>query len=79
MPFYLLSISAYSRLYSGMVDLRKFASQANSKHIFTGQKKSALPSLQFSSEATMYAGLARALKSSIFLRGSVIVSQRWRR
>ena len=52
-PLYLLSISAYSRLYSGMVDFRKFASQANSKHILTGQKKSALPSLQFSRDATM--------------------------
>ena len=127
---YLISISSYSLLYSGIVAfLReensiwrkqyeisvfgnlKLASQANSKHIFTGQKNSALVSLQFSKLATatkelkscvfrfhlnfsfqgfllwefsfmhdinflspMNAGLASALKSSIFFSGSVIVS-----
>ena len=32
---HLISISSYSRLYSGMVALRKLASQANSKHLPT--------------------------------------------
>ena len=70
----LFSISSYSRLYSGIVDFLKFASHANSKHFLTGQKKSADTSLKCSKEATMYAGLATALNSSIFLRGSVKVS-----
>ena len=56
----LVSISSYSRMYSGIVLLRKFASQANSKHFLIGQKKSALTSFKFSNAATMYAGLARA-------------------
>ena len=64
---YLISISSYSLLYSGIVAFLgeensqyeisvfgnlKLASQANSKHIFTGQKNSALVSLQFSKLAT---------------------------
>ena len=57
---YLISISSYSLMYSGIMDFRKFASHANSKHFFTGQKKSALTSFKFSSDATMYAGLATA-------------------
>ena len=70
----LFSISSYSRLYSGIVDFRKFASQANSKHFLTGQKKSAETSLKCSKDATIYAGLATALNSSIFFNGSVRVS-----
>ena len=53
MFLYLFSISSYSLMYSGIVDFRKFASQANSKHFFMGQKKSALTSFKFSSEATI--------------------------
>ena len=50
---HLFSISSYSLIYSGIVDFLKFASQANSKHFFMGQKKSALTSFKFSNEATI--------------------------
>ena len=46
----------------------KFASQANSKHIFTGQKNSALVSLQFSRLATVRGKLFRMLEVKL-LRG----------
>lgn len=45
----------------------KFASQANSKHIFTGQKNSALVSLQFSRLATVRGKLFRMLEVKVKL------------
>ena len=51
----------------------KFASQLNSKHFLTGQKKSALTSFRFSREATMYAGLAIAF--NMFMLYSFYISE----